>query len=138
VSARANSAIQGLEKALTDGTTLSMPVPSEPCRPAVALRVFCHLLPTQRRPCRSDVDFAQLVKIYGRLPEPTERSYSPSRFVEEVSKPDKCVLEKIANLKATIALHFAHYNLCRPHSKFTSDACDGGRDFRHASGPSSN
>ena len=36
VSAHANSAIQSLEEALTDGTTLSMRVRSEPCRPRLS------------------------------------------------------------------------------------------------------
>jgi transposase-like protein/IS1 family transposase len=33
----------------------------------------------------NEVDFAQLIKIYGRLPE-TREGYTPSRFVEAVSK----------------------------------------------------
>src|SRR5713101_2349571 len=57
--------------------------------------------------------------------EPTPRPTSWRRY----PSPTNAFSKKIANLKVAIALHFAHYNLCRPHSKFTSDACDGGRDF---------
>ncbi|HXZ40318.1 MAG TPA: IS1 family transposase [Terriglobales bacterium] len=96
---------------------------------------------------RDSVDYAQLVKIYGSLPAVRE-GYSPSRFVEAVSKvvtgnPDpmfvstSCIerqnltmrmamrrftrltnafSKKLGNLKAAVALHFAHYNFCRVHS----------------------
>jgi transposase-like protein/IS1 family transposase len=35
---------------------------------------------------RESVDFAQLQKVYGRLPEPGRQGYAPSRFIEAVSK----------------------------------------------------
>lgn len=94
-----------------------------------------------------NVDFAQLVKVYGGDEETRER-YSPSDIVS--AYPTKIMGEpkvvgistsyierqnltmrmqmrrftrltnafskKLANLKAAVALHFAHYNLMRIHS----------------------
>jgi transposase-like protein len=95
---------------------------------------------------RQSVDFAQLQKVYSRLPMRT--GYAPPRFVEAISKvrtgnPDKrhistsyierqnltlrmmnrrftrltnAFSKKLTHLKAAITLHFAYYNFCRVHS----------------------
>jgi transposase-like protein/IS1 family transposase len=94
---------------------------------------------------RGFVDFAQLVKIYGRLPQKV--GYAPPKFMEAVSKvihgnPDPRYIstsyierqnltirmmnrrftrltnafsKKLSHLKAAITLHFAYYNFCRIH-----------------------
>ena len=97
-----------------------------------------------------DVDFAQLVKLfgdYGQHDSPDAR-YSPPKITEAISKvrlgkPDpehistslverqnltmrmqirrftrltNAYSKRLANLKAAVALHFAHYNFCRVHS----------------------
>jgi transposase-like protein/IS1 family transposase len=94
---------------------------------------------------RQSVDFAQLQKVYSRLPMRT--GYAPPRFVEAISKvrtgnPDKrhistsyierqnltlrmmsrrftrltnAFSKKLSHLKAAITLHFAYYNFCRVH-----------------------
>lgn len=93
-----------------------------------------------------NIDFAQLVKLYGG-DEKTRERYSPSEIVEAIPvpvtgnpKPDKistsyverqnltmrmqmrrftrltnAFSKKLANLKAAVALHFAHYNFMRVH-----------------------
>ncbi len=98
----------------------------------------------------TDVDFAQLTKMfgdYGQFDGPDAR-YSPPRISGVLSKvrqgdpdPDhistsfverqnltmrmamrrftrltNAFSKKLANLKAAVALHFAHYNFCRIHS----------------------
>lgn len=92
----------------------------------------------------SDVDFAQLVKLFD---DPPEHRYSPGPIVETISKvisgnPDPAHIstsyverqnltmrmqirrltrltnafsKKLENLKAACALHFAYYNFCRIH-----------------------
>jgi IS1 family transposase len=94
----------------------------------------------------SDVDYAQLIKVYG-IDQRDETSYSPPKVKEVLSKvingnPDpnfvstsyverqnltmrmamrrftrltNAFSKKIENLKATLALHFAHYNFMRVH-----------------------
>lgn len=95
----------------------------------------------------TDVDFAQLIKIYGRYGASDDRRYSPAKLMEVVSKvfsgnPDprqistsyverqnltmrmamrrftrltNAFSKKLENLKAALALHFAHYNFVRVH-----------------------
>ena len=96
-----------------------------------------------------DVDFAQLVKLFGDYGQrDAEARYSPSPIKEVISKvrignPDpehvstsfverqnltmrmamrrftrltNAFSKKLENLKAAVALHFAHYNFCRVHS----------------------
>ncbi len=98
----------------------------------------------------TDVDFAQLTKMfgdYGQFDSPEAR-YSPPRIAGVISKvrqgdPDpehvstsfverqnltmrmqlrrftrltNAFSKKLSHLKAAVALHFAHYNLCRVHS----------------------
>jgi transposase-like protein/IS1 family transposase len=95
-----------------------------------------------------DVDFAQLVKLYGDYGQHGSERYSPSPIVETISKirignPSvkdistsyverqnltmrmqlrrltrltNAFSKKAENLKAAVALHFAHYNFCRVHS----------------------
>lgn len=92
------------------------------------------------------VDFAQLQKVYSRLPVRT--GYAPPRFLEAVSKvrtgnPDpqhistsyierqnltirmanrrftrltNAFSKKLTHLRAAITLHFAYYDFCRVHS----------------------
>jgi len=94
----------------------------------------------------ADIDYAQLVKLYGSDPE-AEKRYSPAKCIGvEVKKlrgePDPAHIstsyverqnltmrmgmrrftrltngfsKKIENLEAAVALHFMHYNFCRPH-----------------------
>ncbi len=97
----------------------------------------------------ADVDYAQLVKIYGQ-PKGSNESrdwYSPVRVMAAIpmqvtGDPDKRYIstslierqnltvrmqvrrftrltnafsKKLENLKAAVALHFAHYNFCRIH-----------------------
>lgn len=94
---------------------------------------------------RESVDFAQLQKVYSRLP--TRTGYAPPRFVEAVSKvvtgnPDhkhvstsyierqnltlrmmsrrftrltNAFSKSLKHLKAALTLHFAFYNFCRVH-----------------------
>jgi IS1 family transposase len=94
-----------------------------------------------------DVDFAQLVKIYGAAPEGPEVRYSPASCLGTqkhavVGCPDKKHVstsyverqnltmrmgmrrftrltngfsKKIENLVAAVAIHYMHYNFCRPH-----------------------
>ncbi|HUJ94049.1 MAG TPA: IS1 family transposase, partial [Terriglobales bacterium] len=96
----------------------------------------------------AEVDFAQLVKLYGEYGQHGNEKYSPSPIVEVISKvrsgdpdPDRICTshierqnltmrmqmrrftrltnafsKKLTNLKAAVALHFAHYNFCRVHS----------------------
>lgn len=93
-----------------------------------------------------EIDFAQLIKVFGSVPE-QEKRYSPPKVTEVLSKiingnPEKkhiCTSyverqnltmrmamrrftrltngfsKKIENLKAALALHFAHYNFMRTH-----------------------
>jgi len=96
-----------------------------------------------------DVDFAQLVKLYGDYGQHDAAArYSPSPIIEVISKvrtgnpdPDhistsfverqnltmrmqmrrftrltNAFSKNLENLKAAVALHFAHYNFCRVHS----------------------
>jgi len=95
-----------------------------------------------------DVDFAQLVKLFGDYGQHDEGRYSPPRIAEVISKVrignpsvrdistsyverqnltmrmqlrrltrlTNAYSKKLANLKAAVALHFAHYNFCRVHS----------------------
>lgn len=96
-----------------------------------------------------DVDFAQLMKLYGDYGQhDAATKYSPCPIVEVISKvrsgsPDPRYIstsyierqnltmrmhmrrftrltnafsKKLENLKAAVALHFAHYNFCRVHS----------------------
>lgn len=93
-----------------------------------------------------EIDFAQLIKVFGSVPE-QEKRYSPPKVTEVLSKvinghPEKkhiCTSyverqnltmrmqirrftrltngfsKKIENLRAALALHFAHYNFMRIH-----------------------
>jgi len=93
-----------------------------------------------------DVDFAQLIKIYGPTPEGTHR-YSPAECLGTqkhavVGNPDAKHVstsyverqnltmrmsmrrftrltngfsKKVENLIAAVAVHYMHYNFCRPH-----------------------
>jgi IS1 family transposase len=93
-----------------------------------------------------DVDFAQLIKVYGPSPEGTHR-YSPAECLGTqkhaiVGNPDPKHVstsyverqnltmrmsmrrftrltngfsKKIENLIAAVAVHYMHYNFCRPH-----------------------
>jgi IS1 family transposase/transposase-like protein len=96
----------------------------------------------------SEIDFAQLVKLYGDYGQhDSATKYSPNPIIEVISKvrqgePDaeristsfverqnltmrmqmrrftrltNAFSKKLDNLKAAIALHFAHYNFCRVH-----------------------
>lgn len=97
----------------------------------------------------ADVDFAQLVKLYGQeKAKSSDRDwYSPVRVIAAIptpitGKPDPWKIstsyverqnltmrmqirrmtrltnafsKKLENLKAAVALHFAHYNFCRVH-----------------------
>jgi len=98
----------------------------------------------------AEVDFAQLIKLYGQYGQhDADAKYSPSPIVEVISKvrngdPDpehictshierqnltmrmqmrrftrltNAFSKKLTNLKAACALHFAHYNFCRVHSR---------------------
>jgi IS1 family transposase len=96
-----------------------------------------------------DVDFAQLVKLFGEwsIESGADTRYSPPKITEVISKvrigdpdPDQistsfverqnltmrmqmrrftrltnAFSKKVENLKAAVALHFAHYNFCRIH-----------------------
>ncbi len=94
-----------------------------------------------------DVDFAQLVKVYGPTPEGATIRYSPAECLGTqkhaiVGNPDKKHVstsyverqnltmrmsmrrftrltngfsKKIENLIAAVAVHYMHYNFCRPH-----------------------
>jgi IS1 family transposase len=98
----------------------------------------------------TDVDFAQLTKLFGdyRQFDTPEARYSPPRISGFISKvrqgdpdPDQistsfverqnltmrmamrrftrltnAFSKRLSHLKAAVALHFAHYNLCRVHS----------------------
>lgn len=98
----------------------------------------------------ADVDFAQLVKLYGqeRKKSDDREWYAPVRVLAAIpmrvqGKPDPWKIstsyierqnltmrmqmrrltrltngfsKKLDNLKAAVALHFAHYNFCRIHS----------------------
>lgn len=100
----------------------------------------------------SEVDYAQLVKLYGETPE-GEKRYSPTEFVGTETtivqgKPDKknistsyverqnltmrmnmrrftrltnAFSKKIENLEHAVALHFFHYNFCRPHKTLNKE-----------------
>ena len=105
----------------------------------------------------TDVDFAQLTKMfgdYGQFDTPDAR-YSPPRISGVISKvrqgdpdPDhistsfverqnltmrmqlrrftrltNAFSKKLSHLKAAVALHFAHYNLCRVHSSLRVTPC---------------
>lgn len=95
----------------------------------------------------ADVDYAQLVKIYG-TETPDESRYSPPRIIEAIpvavtgnpafehistsyverqnltirmqvrrfTRLTNAYSKKLPNLKAALALHFAHYNFVRVHS----------------------
>ena len=95
----------------------------------------------------SEVDFAQLIKLYGDYGQHGHERYSPSPIVECVARirsgdPDPARIctshverqnltmrmqmrrftrltnafsKKLTNLKAAVAVHFAHYNFCRVH-----------------------
>ena len=101
-----------------------------------------------------DVDYAQLVKLYGDAPQEDQRRYSPVECVgarkEEVSgNPDwdhistsyverqnlsmrmgmrrftrltNAFSKKLDNHCHMLALYFAHYNFCRPHTTLTKKA----------------
>lgn len=110
----------------------------------------------------SEVDFAQLVKLFGDYGQhDSEAKYSPSPIMEVISRvcsgtPDldristsyverqnltmrmqmrrftrltNAFSKKLENLKAAIALHFAHYNFCRVHFELENHSGDGGGDF---------
>jgi IS1 family transposase len=97
----------------------------------------------------SEVDFAQLIKLYGDYGQhDSEGKYSPNPIKEVISRvrsgdPDtdrictshierqnltmrmamrrftrltNAYSKSLTNLKASCALHFAHYNFCRVHS----------------------
>ena len=96
----------------------------------------------------SDVDYAQVVKLYGSQVETGRERYSPSRITGTTTStiqgnPDAefvctshverqnltmrmCMRrftrltngfsKRLKNLRAAVALHFAHYNFCRIHS----------------------
>jgi len=95
----------------------------------------------------ADIDFAQLIKIYGKPDNSGPDWYGPPKVIETVPTPvsgdpeldristshvERVNLsvrtslrrftrlslgfsKKLANLKATVALFVAHYNLCRVH-----------------------
>lgn len=59
----------------------------------------------------SEVDFAQLIKLYGDYGQrDAEAKYSPNPIKEVISK----IIS--GDPEAACALHFAHYNFCRVHS----------------------
>jgi len=94
-----------------------------------------------------DVDYAQLVKLYGAVPESAKGRYSPAdctgiikhriegspdpkhvstSYVERqnltmrmqmrrFTRLTNAFSKKVANLEHAVALHFMHYNFCRPH-----------------------
>jgi len=94
----------------------------------------------------ANIDFAQLIKLYGDLPD--DRRYSPGEFVNALPIPvtgnpkphlistshierqnltirmqlrrftrlTNAFSKKLENLKAALSLHFAWYNFCRVHS----------------------
>jgi IS1 family transposase len=94
-----------------------------------------------------EIDFAQLIKVYGASPEGPEVRYSPAEclgtqklavvgcpetkhvstsFVERQNLTMRMSMrrftrltngfsKKIENLIAAVAVHYMHYNFCRPH-----------------------
>ena len=96
---------------------------------------------------KGEIDYAQLVKLYGVDPQ-GDRRYSPPIVTAAIpdpisGNPDPAKVstsyverqnltmrmsmrrftrltngfsKKVENLAAAVSLHFAHYNLCRPHS----------------------
>lgn len=100
----------------------------------------------------SEVDYAQLVKLYGQTPE-GEKRYSPAECIATETvvlqgTPDKknistsyverqnltmrmnmrrftrltnAFSKKIENLEHAVALHFFHYNFCRPHKTLNKE-----------------
>ncbi len=102
-----------------------------------------------RHAFKDQVDYAQLVKVYGNSADPRspERRYSPGVCLEANPVPingdpdpdyistshierqnltmrmsmrrftrlTNAFSKKVENHAAAISLHFAHYNLCRPH-----------------------
>jgi IS1 family transposase len=96
---------------------------------------------------KGEIDYAQLVKLYGIDPQ-GDRRYSPPVVTAAIPEPisgnpdpakvstsyverqnltmrmsmrrftrlTNAFSKKVENLAAAVSLHFAHYNLCRPHS----------------------
>jgi hypothetical protein len=68
----------------------------------------------------TDIDYAQLVKIYGTKDSPSDSRYDPPKCLIARTPPtmgnhdtSKAFSKKIENHKHSIALHFMHYNFCR-------------------------
>lgn len=72
----------------------------------------------------SDIDYTALVKLYGTDPDAEKRYRRFTRLTNAFSK-------KVENLEHAVALHFMHYNFCRPHKNLsnsypTTPAMDAG------------
>jgi hypothetical protein len=89
-----------------------------------------------------DVDFTQLVKIYGPSQE-SETHYSPAQCIgtekhKIIGNPDPgsistCYVERqnltIENLSYAVALHFMYYDFLPDSSDLESNPSDGSRDY---------
>ncbi len=115
-------------------------------RPQLTTDGFGAYLVAVERVFGADVDFAQLIKIYGpngdRTPYPPpsvkgtekhtvigqpDRDYVSTSYVERqnltmrmqmrrFTRLTNAFSKKLINLKAALAIHFAQYNFCRIHS----------------------
>ncbi len=115
-------------------------------RPQITTDAFAAYYGAIRRAFDSQVDYAQLTKVFASTIEPRGR-YSPPQMVEAIrenliGQPDpdhiatsyierqnlsvrmecrrftrltNAFSKKLANLKASVALHYAHYNFVRIH-----------------------
>ena len=115
-------------------------------RPQITTDAFAAYYGSIRRAFDSQVDYAQITKVFASTIEPRGR-YSPPAMVDTIiepliGQPDKhhistsyverqnlsvrmecprftrltnAFSKKLANLKASVALHYAHYNFVRIH-----------------------